>query len=526
MYLQLGVLAVTAVAAFGLNKPDPQHLSKQIDSRINERLTTVSVKPAPLADDATFARRTYLLLVGRVALTSEVHAFLEDKDPKKRDKLVVKLMKSPGYTNHFNTVWRNWLIPEAATRYEIMYLMPQFDNWIRPKLKNNVPFDQIVRELITTPVAPQNPNQGFDPYGGGGVPSPLPWYYAKDAKPENLAAAVTRQFLGVQLECAQCHNHPFAKWSRTQFWGMAAFFGGIQSTQPDQPYFSPLREVFDRRELAIPNSNSDEVIQATFLDDSEPEWKAKTSSRVALADWMTKPGNPFFARATVNRMWAYVFGVGIVEPVDDFTDENKPSHPELLHELAKAFEKSGYDQQYLLRAIMATDAYQRSSAQTEPGQSDARLLARFPVQGLTPEQLYDSLATVVMADPEQNVMFAFQNPQSPRRMFLEKFALTGKKTESQTSILQALTLMNGQTVAEATQSDGGKLIASVIEIPGLTDAERVDAIYLAALGRKPTAEERVRVEKHLKTGLLWGKTRRYGDLLWALLNSTEFRTNH
>ncbi len=524
MHWLLGTLALTVVPALGLNKPDPQVLAKQIDHRVNERLAALGVKPAPLADDATYARRTYLLLVGRVALTSEVYAFLDDKDPQKRAKLAAKLMKSPGYANHFNTVWRNWLIPEGASRYELMYLMPQFDNWLRPKLKENVAYDQIVRELITAPVAPPNPERGFNPYTGESAASPLPFYYAKDAKPENLAAAVTRQFLGVQLECAQCHNHPFAKWSRTQFWGMAAFFGGIQSTQPDQPYFSPLREVFDRRELAVPNT--DEVIQATFLDDSEPEWKAKTSSRVTLADWMTKPGNPFFARAAVNRTWAYVFGVGIVDPIDDFTDENKPSHPELLAELAKAFEKSGYDQQYLLRAIMATDAYQRSSAQTEPGQSDVRLFARFPVQGLTPEQLYDSLAAVVLADAEQNAMFAFQNPQSPRRMFLEKFALTGKKTESQTSILQALTLMNGPTVAQATQSDGGKLVASLVELPGQTDAERVDAIYLAALGRKPTAAERERVDKHLKTGLLWGKTRRYGDLLWALLNSTEFRTNH
>jgi hypothetical protein len=526
----IGTLAAVGTAGLlsAADKPDPKAVAGRIDHHVDARLTAVGVQPAPQADDATFLRRTYLLLVGRVAKPAEVHAFLDDKDPDKRAKLVDRLMTTPGYANHFTAVWRGWLVPEAMTNFEVAYLAPSFEGWLRPKMRDNVPYSEWVKELLTVSVKPpQNQNQqqllGFyDPLGYGATP--LAFYYAKQAKPENLAAATARQFLGVALECAQCHNHPFAKWSREQFWGLAAFYGGIQSTQPDQPYFSPLRELFDRRELAVPNT--DEVVQATFLDDTEPEWKPKTSSRVTLAEWMTKPGNPFFAKAYVNRMWGYVFGVGIVDPVDDFSDENKPTHPELLEELAKAFEASGYDQRFLLKAIMASKAYQRDSRMTEPGQSDVRLFARFPVQGMTPEQLYDSLATVVIAGAQPNAAFEFQNPSSARRVFLDKFALSGKKTETQTSILQALTLMNGETVAAATGGDGGRLVAAVVELPGLTDDERVEAIYLSALGRRPSEKEKARALEHARSGWLGTKNRRYGDLLWALLNSAEFRTNH
>src|SRR5262249_5716968 len=232
-------------------------------------------------------------------------------------------------------------------------------------------------------------------------------YYAKEAKPENLAAATARLFLGVQLDCAQCHDHPFAKWSRDQFWGLAGFFAGIETTQPNA-FFAPLREVFDRRELVIPNT--DRVVQATFLDDQEPDWKPRTSSRVTLAEWITNKENAFFARATANRMWGYIFGTGVYEPVDDFTDEHRPSHPEMLDELAKAFADSGFDLKFLLRAILLSDTYQRDSALTEPGQTDPRLYARFPVQGMTPEQLYDSLTLISRAGQEGPGGFYLQNP--------------------------------------------------------------------------------------------------------------------
>ncbi|MDB5309061.1 MAG: hypothetical protein JWO38_3263 [Gemmataceae bacterium] len=527
MRWHLSILAaLLVVPASAADKPDSGALAKRIDSHVAAKLAAAGVKPAPAADDATFLRRAYLLLIGRIPMPSEVYAFLEDADPKKREKVLDRLLASPGYATHFATVWRGWLLPEAMTRYEIAAAVPGFEAWLREKLVANAGYDKIVTELLTAPVTPaRNPQAGDvvlnDMYGGTGK-SPLAFYHAKEGKPENLAAATARVFLGVQLECAQCHDHPFAKWSRDQFWGLAGFFAGIESTQPGQE-FAPLREVSDRRELAVPNT--DRVVQATFLDGREPDWKPRTSSRVTLAGWVTARDNPFFARATVNRVWGYVFGRGIVDPVDDFTDENRPSHPELLGELARAFADGGFDLKVLLRAILSSETFGRESALAGPRQADPRLFARFPVQGLTPDQLYDSLTLVASAGQEAPGGGFLQNPGSAKRQFLDKFALVGSKAEAPTSILQALTLMNGELMAAATDPDKSRPVAVVVGLTGLTDTDRVEILYLTALARKPRPAELDRALKHAR-GDTTNPKKRYGDLLWALLNSAEFRTNH
>jgi hypothetical protein len=528
------VVAVTLAAALvagpatAADRPDPSAVAKRIDHHIGAKLDVAKVKPAPIADDAMFLRRTYLVLVGRIPMPSEVHAFLEDTDPAKRAKLIDKLLDSPGYANHFTTVWRGWMLPEALTSFEVAALSPSFEIWLRKQLAANVAYNKLVTDLLTVPVAqsrnppapqPVDPEEQT-PFGTRGAA--MVFYYAKEAKAENLAAATARLFLGVQLDCAQCHDHPFAKWSRDQFWGLAGFFAGIETTQPNN-FFAPLREVFDRRELVIPNT--DRVVQATFLDDKEPEWRAKTSSRVTLAEWITDKNNAFFARATANRMWGYVFGTGVYEPVDDFTDEHRPSHPEMLDELSAAFADSGFDLKFLLRAILLSDTYQRDSARTETGQDDPRLFARFPVQGMTPEQLYDSLTLIASSGQEPGGVY-LQNPGSGKRQFVEKFGLIGGKTESPSSILQALTLMNGDLVATASQPGQSRVVGVVTSLPGLTDAERVDVLYLTALGRKPKPAELERAIKHVGAGPADKAKQRYGDLLWALLNSAEFRTNH
>jgi hypothetical protein len=518
----LAVLIGSPVLA--ADRPDPAALAKRIDHHVAAKLSGAGVPPTPAADDATFLRRTYLLLAGRIPMPSEVYTFLEDRDPDKRSKVIDRLLASPAYANHFTAIWRGWLLPEAMTRYEIAAMAPGFDAWLRKKLVENTPLDKFVTELLTTSVAPPRSGGGQflappdDVFGGQG---PLAFYYAKDAKPENLAAATARVFMGVQIECAQCHDHPFAKWSRDQFWGMAAFFAGVEKVQPNAD-FGPLREVLDRRELAIPNS--DRVLQATFLDDTEPEWKPGTSSRATLAAWITARNNPFFARAGVNRMWGYVFGTGIVDPFDDFNDENQPSHPELLDEMAKAFAASEYDLRFLLKAILLSATYQRDSVLADAKQENPRLFARFPVQALTPEQLYDSLSLIASAGQEPAGQYLI-NPGSPKRQFLDKFAIVGSKTEAPTSILQSLTLMNGELVAIATDPDKSRPVMVVVGLPGLTDEDRVEILYLTALGRKPKPAEMDRALRHVRADPTNPK-KRYGDLLWALLNSAEFRTNH
>ena len=192
-----------------------------------------------------------------------------------------------------------------------------------------------------------NPQNGAVPppaYGGGDNSSASAFYMVKEGKPENLAAATARLFLGARLECAQCHDHPFARWKREQFWGLAAFFAGLRTPQ-GQGFFGPISEVSDRREITM--AGTDRVVQANFLDGSEPRWKYKTGPRTTLADWMTSAENPYFAKAITNRMWAQFFGRGIVNTIDDMHEGNVPSHPEVLQTLAGQFAANGFDLYYL-----------------------------------------------------------------------------------------------------------------------------------------------------------------------------------
>jgi hypothetical protein len=446
----VGLCALFAAPAPAAGKPDPAALAAVIDRIVGDTLRERGVPPAPPADDATFFRRVHLSLVGRIPAPADIRVFLADPSPDKRTRAVEQLLASPEHVTHLTTTWRGWLLPEADTDPQVAASAPQFEAWLKARLTANAPLDKLVTELLTAPVdgraATARRTPADDTNTSNGV---LAFYIAKEAKPENLAAATSRLFLGVRLECAQCHNHPFAKWSRDQFWGLAAFFGGIERAD------GGMREVLDRREMLIPNA--DRTAAAAFLDDTEPEWRYKKSPRVTLAAWVTAPDNPFFARATANRLWGFLFGVGIVDPIDDFHEQNPPSHPALLDALASAFVESGFDQRFLLRAITLSDTYRRSSGMTEPGQRDIRLFARFPVQGLTPDQLFDSFAAVTgpvptlppAKDPAEEQARA-QSAQFARRQFAELFARTDRKTDTQTSIVQALALMNGPVVAAAT----------------------------------------------------------------------------
>jgi hypothetical protein len=501
---------------------DVRSLAVKIDQLISARLAESNVTPAPPTDDAEFARRVYLDVAGRIPLTSEVREFLNDKAPDKRQRLVERLVNGPAYVTHFTNVFRALLIPEAETNFNIRFRAPGFETWLRQQFADNVGYDRMVRELLTVPFD-RGPFRLRLREDGA---NPAVFYVAKEMKAENLAASTARLFLGVRLECAQCHDHPFATWKRDQFWGQAAFFAGLQNQGRDD-FVQPGPEIHDRRELAIPGT--DRVVQASFLDGAEPKWKYKVGSRQTLADWVTAADNPFFSRAAVNRLWAHFFGLGLVEPVDDFNDEHKPSHPELLDELARQFAGHQFDLKFLMRAITASQTYQRSSRLTDSSQDDPRLFARMAVKRLSPDQFYDSLATATgMRNPypggRRAVGFRFNDP---RTELLAKFAGQDSRTESETTILQALALMNGKIVGDMTHLERSETLAAVGDAPFLDTARRVEALYLAALGRAPRAEETDRLVKYIEGGGPKRDTRAaLADVFWALLNSTEFILNH
>ncbi|HWG46114.1 MAG TPA: DUF1549 and DUF1553 domain-containing protein [Gemmataceae bacterium] len=502
---------------------DVATLAARIDRLIETGYVENSVEPAPLADDAEFIRRVYLDLAGHIPRVSEVHKFLDDKATNKRLALVEELLKGPHYVNHFTNVWRALLLPQNNNQ-QVQFLAGQIEGWVRPRLRDNKPYDQMVRELLTAPVVF---NRGGMPQRNGTDFGAIAFYQANESKPENVAAATSRLFLGIKLECAQCHNHPFARWSRKQFWEYAAFFSGIRPQQAQAGVFSQVLDDPTKREIKIPNS--DKTVTAHFLDGKEPKWKDGASTRATLAEWMTAGDNPFFAKAIANRLWGHFFGLGIIDPVDDFGEANPPSHPQLLDELGQAMVKHKFDMRFMIRAITASRTYQRTSRMTDSSQEDPRLFARMPLKGLTAEQIFDSLALATgYRDPQANSAGGFNRFNGARAEFLLKFANNSdKRTEYQTSILQALSLMNGTFIANATSLDRSETLAGLLDAPFMNNRQRLDALHLAALGRPMHAREADRLLSYVERGGPSGDKRRaLADVFWTLLNSSEFIFNH
>jgi hypothetical protein len=505
---------------------DVTALAAKIDRYFATSWAAAKVRPAPPADDAEFLRRTSLKLIGRIPSVAEARSFLKDPQPDKRRRLVDRLLKSPSYVNHFATFWRTLMTPESDPNLG-RFGMPGFEPWLREQVSQNVGYDQFVRNVLTAPVAEASPSAGdvFFLLGAVQEATPLGYYLAKEGKPENLAASTTRLFLGIRLECAQCHHHPFAGWKREQFWGLAAFFAGLEMANNNVRGL--MSERVDRRAIAIPGT--DRMVRAGFLDGTEPIFHANVSSRVALANWVTAPRNPYFARAAVNRIWAHFFGRGLTDPVDDLEgQETVAHHPRLLDDLAKEFTAHRFDLQFLMKGITASRVYQLSSAATHPSQDAPHQFARMALKGLTPEQLFDSLVQATGYQEEDNPGGFLGLGNDLRQRFLEKFANhRDQPTETATTILHALALMNGKFTADATDLANSETLAAVIDAPFLDTTGRIETLFLATLSRTPRPEEMTRLLQFVRTKEdAEDSPEALADVFWALLNSSEFVLNH
>ncbi len=489
-------------------------LSAQIDSLLADDWASQQITPAPPATDAEFFRRASLDLSGRIPAVADVRRFLSDDSTNKREAAIDRWLASPAYVHHFARVWRSVLLTQASAQ-DLRFAGTQLEAWLRTKLRENVPYDAMVREILTTPLGDRIATAASDRE----TPTPLAFYQANELKAENLASAASRVFLGVNLECAQCHNHPFASWKQDQFWQFAGFFAGVQRLRPDNA-FAPAPELLDRHSMSIPGT--DRTVEAGFLDNVEPQWSSGDPPRVVLARWMTSVGNPYFARATVNGIWSQFFGRGIVDPLDELGGNTQPSHPALLDALAAEFVASGYDLKFLIRGIVGSQAYQRSSQLTDPSQRDQSSFARALARGLTPEQLFDSFVFATGCDDKH------------RSEMLTKFASLERPVETQRSILQALAMMNGQLVSEASSPTNSRTLAAVVEAPFLDRQGKLEALFLATLSREPSPTELQQCSSYIEhaakasppTDRDAPENEALADVFWALLNSAEFTLNH
>ena len=488
-------------------------IAATIDRQVAAKLAAAGETPAPRCDDAAFLRRVHLDLAGRIPEASAVRAFLADGDEGKRERVVAELLGDAVYVHHFADVLRSWLVPTAAAGEPgVATQLPGFEAWLRRNLRRGVGLDGIAYQLLTTDLGGGR--------GGPAVrlaeddePSAKAFYVAGRGEPARIAAGVSRALLGLRLECAQCHDHPFADWRQEQFWQFAAFFGNIRGNT-DGGSIS-VAEVGAERRLEV--ADLGRSVEATAPDGAEIAWLAGDRPRDVLAEWVIGYDNPYFARAMANRIWAHLMGVGLVDPADDLDVHNPPSHPELLDALAEELAEADFDLKTLLHGIVLSEAYQRSSGSTDGRGSDPRLYARRTVKGLSAEQLFESLLQAGGRPPAGPEIAAVK-----RRFVTLHRSAAERPIDSETSILQALELMN--VAGAPTATDGGVVPQALVSYPGLTADQQVEAAYLSVLSRKPDDGELAAAREHL--GRSENRQEGLADLCWALLNGSEFRLNH
>lgn len=494
-------------------KPLPQH--NYIDTHIDAKLQGLRIQPSPLASDATFLRRVTLDLTGQLPTPAEVRAFVADPTPTrlKRSRWIDKLIARPSYTDYWTVKWGDLL--QSSRKYLGEKGTFTFREWIRDSIASNKPYDKMVRELLTS--------------RGSSYDTPAANFYRITREPKPTMEKTTQVFLGVRMVCAQCHDHPFERWTQNQYYEMSAFFSAVGL----RPGYEVGEEIlFDQRsEYEMKHPKDSRVVKPEFLVASTRPVPIPSDERRrdALADWLVSKDNPFFAKAVTNRVWSYFFGKGIIDPVDDIRASNPPVNPALLDALTKDFIAHGFDLQYLMRTIANSRAYQTAITTNEWNANDGDNFSHSIPRRMSAEALMDAVAAAAGARPkfpevpEDLTATQLPDPHVGKDGFLDLFGRPARESacecERRTdfSLPQALNLVNGSTISEAVADPKGR-VASLI-LSGKPDTAMVEELYLAALSRTPDKAESDRAVQYLSGG---PRAARAQDLLWALLNSKGF----
>jgi hypothetical protein len=426
------------------------------------------------------------------------------------------LIASPEYVDHWTVKWGDLL--QSSRKYLGEKGAYEFQQWIRDAIASNRPYDSLVRELLTA--------------RGSSYDNPAANYFrvTREAKP--AMEKTTQVFLGVRMVCAQCHDHPFERWTQNQYYQMSAFFSAVGIRAG---YEVGEEIVFDQRsDYEMKHPKDGRVMKPEFmLASSAASVPDGPQRRDALAEWLTSRDNPFFAKAIVNRMWSYFVGKGIIDPVDDIRASNPPSNPALLDALTKDLVAHNFDLRYLMRTIVSSRVYQTSIATNEWNANDRDNFSHAIPRRLSAEELMDAVSSAAGARarfpevPEDTAASQLVDPHIGREGFLDVFGRPPRESScecerrSDFSLPQALNLVNGRTISDAVADPKGRVARLVLS--GKSDEAMVEELYLAGLSRLPTQEERQRGVAYLSNA---GKGSRAQDLLWALLNSKAFLYNY
>ena len=495
--------------------PPPRNF---IDENVFAKLRTLGIPPSEVAGDAMFIRRVYLDVTGQLPTADQVVEFLDDKDPAKRDKLIDYLLASPGFADYFASKWSTILRNRRANNNDTRGTYAFYD-WIRESFRRDKPYDQFAREIVAAS-------------GEISRHPPVAWYRTLNT-PTELAEDTAQLFLGLRIQCARCHHHPFEQWSQQDYYGFQAFFArvGRKNGRNGRNVNEEPRIFHNRGSASARNPRTNQNVVPTGLGAAPLELTIDDDPRLALADWMADPKNPFFAPALVNRYWKHFFGRGIVEPEDDMRITNPPSNPELLDALADHFIKSGFSTKALLRTILQSKTYQLSSDPNAYNVIDKQNFSRFYPKRMIAEVLYDSVNQVT----NSRANFGGLPPgtravQLPDASFTNYFLSVFNKPEGSSpcecersgdaNLAQILHMLMSREV-EGKITSGSSRARLLVAEKDMDDAKRVQRLYLWVFSRYPTEDE-------LKFNLAYLARKSdnlqaaYEDMLWALLNSKEF----
>jgi hypothetical protein len=486
-----------------------------VDTLVAAKLKRLRIAPSGICSDEVFLRRVYLDVVGLPPTVEEHDRFVASADPDKRAKLIDELLGRKEFSELWVNKWAELLQvktdPNKNVSQKAMFL---YYNWLVEKLSNDTPMDEMVKELLGA--------------NGGTFKNPASNYYQITTETLLLSENVAQVFMGMRIQCAQCHNHPFDRWTQNDYYGFAAFFSQIGRKQGE-----------DYRETIVFNSGGGEVshpvggavMKPKFLGGDQPDLAGK-DRRVVMASWLASPANPWFATSFANRVWAHFMGNGIVEPVDDFRVSNPASNPELLEELGKRFTASKYNLKSLVRDVCNSRTYQRSTERNASNESDERNFAHANLRRIKAECLLDTISVATdTKDKFAGLPLGARAVQiadgGSSTYFLTTFGRATRETvcscevKMEPTLSQALHLLNGDTV-NAKIKQGG-LIPRLMNTKKFPE-ERLTELYVRCLSRKPTHEELDRLLVNLGEGT--DKAKAYEDIFWALLNSREFLFNH
>jgi hypothetical protein len=506
------LLFLEDVPGFAWPNP-PEH--NYIDRHIDAKLRLLQIVPSDLCTDSEFLRRAYLDAIGALPTPDETRAFLADKDPQKRAKLIDQLLRRPEFADFWTLKWADVLrLNEAFMDRDGLR---SYHAWIREQVAADRPQSEFVRDLLTAT--------------GHSAKVPAVNFYRPMSNAEQSAETVAQLFLGVRMNCARCHNHPYERWTQDDYYGLAAFFAQVQLKDEDKRARN-FTLILDAKGQ-VKHPRTDAVVEPRLPGGQALAVADAADRRRAFADWLIHAHNPYFTKALVNRIWFHVMGRGLVEPVDDFRESNPSVNDALLEALSDDFVRHGYRLKHLVRTIMNSRTYQLSARPNRFNKEDGRYFSRAQVHLLTAEQMLDALCAVTgVPESFAGLPAGTRAVQVPGarvdNAFLKAFNRPARtlacecERERDASLSQALQLISSRSVQYKLASSRGR-IAALLEAKKSNEAI-VEELYLAALSRFPTPRERQRV-----LAALVGETNRreaLEDLLWALLNSKEFQFRH